>query len=94
MRFIEQNKWTILLTGQAIEPEITILPFPTFPFVARHPFHSSIAQTVPLPNECSNIGSNVRLEFDDALLGKDVRNDLALAGVFVTITSVENSASD
>jgi len=34
------------------------------------------------------------LELDDALLGEDVRNDLALAGMIVTVARVEDTAVD
>lgn len=37
----------------------------------------------------SNINANLRFEFNNTLLGEDMRDDFALAGMFVTVPGIE-----
>jgi hypothetical protein len=52
------------------------------------------AEAVPLLDERSNVASNIRLELEDILLRKYMGNDLALAGVCVAVSGVEQATGD
>jgi len=47
---------------------------------------------IPLMEELANVHSDLRLKGDNTLLGEDVGDDFALAGVFTPIPDIEETA--
>jgi hypothetical protein len=79
-----------LLTWKAIKPQTAFFTKPaTFTLGARLVLESFVEQTVPLTHELADIESDGRLKLQDVLLGKDVRDYLALARMVSAVPRIE-----
>jgi len=63
----------------------------TFSLWTRLVFEGVVEQTIPLIHELSDIKTDRGLEFQHVLLGKDVRDDLALPSMVGAIPSIEQT---
>lgn len=85
----------VKLTRQAIKPEAPAFALPAALAVGSGlAFNGLVEEAVPLLDEEANVHAELGLELDDALLGKDVRHDLAFASVLVAIACVEDTTAD
>lgn len=81
-------------TGQTVQPEAALAPVPPLALGARSTLDGSIKEPVPLLDEHVDVEADLGLELDDTLLGEDVGDDLALAGVLIAVAGVEDAAAD
>lgn len=85
----------IVVPWETVEPDSAVTAMPAaLALVAREALEPTLAKRVPLLEEHREMGADMGLELEDALLREDVGDDLALARMLGARAGVEEPTLD